>query len=99
MEYIKRSIILIFIYLFFFTNIHLYHTMSDRLQQRLHVVEVEIGLGPLVRKTNQRPDNEMRTSCRPVIKRVKTKKIKKNLSEVGFEPTPSFEDQNLSLAP
>jgi hypothetical protein len=27
-------------------------------------------------------------------------KIKKiNLSEVGFEPTPSLEDQNLSLAP
>ena len=29
----------------------------------------------------------------------KNKKQKKKLSEVGFEPTPSFEDQNLSLAP
>lgn len=26
-------------------------------------------------------------------------KKRKKLSEVGFEPTPSFEDQNLSLAP
>ena len=29
----------------------------------------------------------------------KGKKMWKEMSEVGFEPTPSLEDQNLSLAP
>ena len=29
----------------------------------------------------------------------KDEKRNKTMSEVGFEPTPSLEDQNLSLAP
>jgi hypothetical protein len=32
-------------------------------------------------------------------KNKKDKFKKKKMSEVGFEPTPSLEDQNLSLAP
>ena len=31
--------------------------------------------------------------------KLKAKNVSKQLSEVGFEPTPSLEDQNLSLAP
>jgi hypothetical protein len=36
---------------------------------------------------------------KPKNRKQKQKTKKKKLSEVGFEPTPSFEDQNLSLAP